>query len=60
MDMKFEIIRFVREECKGDTKEAARRMGCSVSYILDVAPELKTKEQSEFDERLRRLGGMRG
>lgn len=60
MDMKSEVIRFVREECNGDTKEAAKRMGCSVSYILDVAPELKTKAQYDFDERLRRLGAMRG
>ena len=43
------IIRFVRDECGGDTKEAAKRMGVSVSYILAVAPALKTPAQSQFD-----------
>lgn len=30
-------------------KEAARRMGCSVSYLLKVAPEIKTAAQRDFD-----------
>ena len=43
------IVRFVQERCGGDTKEAAKRMGVSVSYILAVAPQLKTGAQIDFD-----------
>jgi hypothetical protein len=47
--MRAELVRFVRDECGGDTKVAAERMGVSVSYILAIAPELKTDRQSLFD-----------
>lgn len=43
------IVRFVQDECGGDTKEAAKRMGVSVSYILHIAPQLKTRAQIDFD-----------
>lgn len=43
------LARFVRDDCAGNVKEAASRMGVSVSYILHVAPELKTKAQWDFD-----------
>ena len=50
------IVRFVRDECAGDTKAAAERMGISVSYILRTAPELRTPAQVAFDDKANRYG----
>jgi hypothetical protein len=53
---KANLVRFVREECSGNTKVAAERMGVSVSYILAIAPELRTSAQIEFDIKADRTG----